>query len=79
MDQVADSKPAKSLGLGLLDGRNTKLEDPAGVLKALDRMLPHVKGPECYLNPSSGLEYLPRDRALLKLKHLVAIRNQINS
>lgn len=79
VDQVADSKTAKSLGLGLLDGRNTRLEDPAGVMKALDRILPHVKSAECYLNPSSGLEYLPRDRALLKLKHLVAIRNRINA
>ena len=79
VDQVADSKTAKPLGLGLLDGRNTKLEDPATVLRALDRMLPQIKAPECYLNPSSGLEYLPRDRALLKLKHLVGIRNQIKS
>ena len=78
VDQVADSKPAKPLGLGLLDGRNTKLDDPAMVLSALDRMLPKIRASECYLNPSSGLEYLPRDRALAKLKHLAGIRNRIN-
>jgi len=78
-DRVAESKTAKPLGLGLLDGRNTKLEDPAALLQTLDRMLPQIKAPECYLNPSSGLEYLPRDRALLKLKHLVEIRNRIQS
>jgi 5-methyltetrahydropteroyltriglutamate--homocysteine methyltransferase len=79
VDQVADSKSAKPLGLGLFDGRNTKLEEPAAVLRALDCMLPQLRAPECYLNPSSGLEYLPRDRALAKLKHLVGIRNRIQS
>ena len=78
VDQVAEAKPSKSLGLGLLDGRNTRLDDPAAVLKALERILPQVRAGECYLNPSSGLEYLPRDRALAKLKHLVGIRNQIH-
>ncbi|MBI3934219.1 MAG: hypothetical protein HY316_05975 [Acidobacteria bacterium] len=77
VDQVADAKPAKPLGLGLLDGRNTRLEDPATILRVLDRILPQIRAAECYLNPSSGLEYLPRDRALLKLKHLVGIRNRI--
>ena len=77
VEQVAAAKPAKALGLGLLDGRNTKLEDSDAVLRALDRILPQVQAKECYLNPSSGLEYLPRDRALQKLKHLVAIRNRV--
>ncbi len=74
VDLVADARPAKSLGLGLIDGRNTKLEDPGTVKAALDRILPQVDASECYLSPSSGLEYLPRDRALLKLKNLAAIR-----
>jgi 5-methyltetrahydropteroyltriglutamate--homocysteine methyltransferase len=78
VDHVVESKPAKALGLGLLDGRNTKLDDPATVLRALDRILSNVRAEECYLNPSSGLEYLPRDRALAKLKHLVGIRNRIS-
>ncbi len=76
VERVAAARPAKPLGLGLLDGRNTKLEDPDAVLRALDRILPQVRAEECYLHPSSGLEYLPRDRALEKLKRLVAIRNR---
>ncbi len=77
VEQVVAAKPAKSLALGLLDGRNTKLEDADGVARILDRILPRVRAEECYLSPSSGLEYLPRDRALLKLKHLVAIGKRI--
>ena len=76
VDQVATARPAKPLGLGLIDGRNTKLEDPDDVLRALDRILPRVQAEECYLHPSSGLEYLPRDRAIEKLKRLATIRNR---
>ena len=76
VEQVAAARPSKALGLGLLDGRNTKLEDPAQVNRALERILAAVKAEECYLNPSCGLEYLPRDRAQQKLQHLVAIKNR---
>lgn len=79
VERVAAARPAKALGLGLLDGRNTKLEDPDTVLRALDRILPQAQAEECYLQPSSGLEYLPRDRALEKLKRLVAIKNQMRN
>ena len=78
-DLVAEAKPAKSLALGLLDGRNTKLEDADAVVRTLEHILPRVQAAECYLNPSSGLEYLPRDRAVQKLQHLVAIRNRMAS
>ena len=78
VDEIAEARPTKPLGLGLLDGRNTKLEDADAVVRALDRLLPQMRSTECYLHPSSGLEYLPRDRALAKLKRLVEIRNRIN-
>ena len=64
----------KPLALGLVDGRNTRLEDAAAVAHAVDRILLRVKGEVCYLNPSCGLEYLPRDRAQAKLKLLAEIR-----
>ncbi len=66
----------KPLGLGLVDARNTRLEDPDGVAHQVDRILLRVKGEVCYLNPSAGLEYLPRDRARAKLKLLADIRGR---
>ncbi len=67
----------KALGFGILDGRNTRLEDQASVVRQLERMLTHVK-PECnYLTTSCGLEYLPRDRARLKLRHLTSIKKSL--
>lgn len=67
----------KPLALGLVDGRNTRLEEPVGVAHLIDRLLLRVKGEPCYLNPSCGLEYLPRDRALAKLKLLQQIRSHV--
>ena len=78
VDRVVETKTAKSLGLGLLDGRNTRLDDVGTVARSLEKILPNVRAQECYLNPSSGLEYLPRDRARKKLRRLIEIRDRMN-
>jgi methionine synthase II (cobalamin-independent) len=44
------------------------------ILPILRRALPKVKGSPSYLTPSCGLEYLPRDKAQLKLKKMAAVR-----
>ncbi|MGH9448269.1 MAG: hypothetical protein ACRD3O_21495 [Terriglobia bacterium] len=67
----------KALGFGLLDGRNTRLEDQASVADQLERMLTRVKPERNYLTTSCGLEYLPRDRARLKLSHLTSIKKSL--
>lgn len=64
----------KPLGLGLIDGRNTKLESRKKIMNILDRVLPRIKGGISYLNPSCGLEYLPRDKAFEKLKNMSEIK-----
>ncbi len=74
VQRIVMSGSVKALGLGLVDGRNTKLEGPGEVARQIDRLLPRVQADVCYLNPSCGLEYLPRDRAFAKLAHLGTIR-----
>jgi len=59
VDIVASAGSLKWLGLGLIDGRNTKLEDPAHTARQVERMLPKIKDQRAFLGPSSGLEYLP--------------------
>jgi 5-methyltetrahydropteroyltriglutamate--homocysteine methyltransferase len=71
---VATRGSSKTLALGLIDGRNTKLEDPNTVAQELERITRGLVPGRMYLTPSCGLEYLPRDRAQLKLKHLSTIR-----
>ncbi len=72
--QVQTTGSSRPLALGLIDGRNTKLEKPENVARTLEKILPRLAGNECFLNPSCGLEYLPRDRAYAKLALLPKIR-----
>ena len=65
---------SKVLALGLLDGRNTKMEDQEDVFRAFDRILTRVSVDHCYLTPSCGLEFLPRDRARRKLEYMTTLR-----
>lgn len=74
VDRVIAMGAEKPLALGLIDGRNTRLEKPDEVAHQVDRILLRVKYGVCYLNPSCGLEYLPRDRARAKLKLLAQVR-----
>ena len=65
---------SKVLALGLVDGRNTKMEDLEDVFRSFDRILPRVSVDHCYLTPSCGLEFLPRDRARRKLELMTTLR-----
>jgi 5-methyltetrahydropteroyltriglutamate--homocysteine methyltransferase len=77
VDLVASAGSPKPLGLGLIDGRNTKLEDPSEVARAVDRLLPKIQGGRAYLSAGCGLEYLPRDRAFAKLELLAKVRSAV--
>jgi len=72
--EVARRGCEKSIGLGLIDGRNTRIEKEEEVLKIIKRILPSIKGRTIYLNPSCGLgDFLPREIAFEKLRNMVAI------
>jgi 5-methyltetrahydropteroyltriglutamate--homocysteine methyltransferase len=73
-DLIASAGSPKPLGLGLVDGRNTLLEDPEVIARQVERLLPKIEGGRAYLGASSGLEYLPRDRAYTKLELLGKVR-----
>jgi len=70
---ITDSGAEKELALGLIDGRNTRLEDEKEVAKVATRIIKAVKAERAYINPSCGLdEYLPREVAFEKLKKVAA-------
>ena len=73
-DVITNSGCEKDLGLGLINGRNTRLERKQEVLKVLKRILPTIGSERVYLNPSCGLgDYLPREIAFKKLQNMVTI------
>jgi methionine synthase II (cobalamin-independent) len=71
---VAARGTAKTLGLGLLDGRNTRLDDVAAAARLIERIAKAANPGSAHLTTSCGLEYLPRDRARLKLGRLAEMR-----
>jgi 5-methyltetrahydropteroyltriglutamate--homocysteine methyltransferase len=70
--RLAETGTARTLALGMIDGRNTKLETAATLYPLLDRVLPRL-GDTAYLAPSCGLEFLPRDRARAKLETMARL------
>lgn len=69
----------KALGLGVVDGRNARLEKLPDVLEELERLRPVLKAPENFLMPSCGLEFLPRDKAYEKLVRLREARDHFQA
>ncbi|HKB06938.1 MAG TPA: hypothetical protein VKF61_01525 [Candidatus Polarisedimenticolia bacterium] len=80
--RLATLPPGTGLLLGVIDGRNTRLEDPAEthekLLRPILTALRNGPGPatEVHLAPNHGLEFLPRDAARAKMSALAALRDR---
>lgn len=61
----------KQLGLGIVDARNTKLEDKADLIVSITKSTMFIDPENIFVNPSCGLIYLPRDTAKQKLINMV--------
>ena len=61
----------KKLGAGIIDGRNTRIESLEQIEESIRRLSESVSPDRIYVNPSCGLEYLPRETAFEKLKRMV--------
>lgn len=60
----------KTVVLGIVDARNTRLETASELGKLVDEALRLVPGDSLWLAPTTGLEYLPHDVASKKLTAL---------
>lgn len=67
---VKEIPPEKKLQAGLVDGRNTKLEDLDGLARSISDLAELVTPERLRVSPSCGLEYLPREKARAKLHRL---------
>jgi 5-methyltetrahydropteroyltriglutamate--homocysteine methyltransferase len=73
----------RGLLLGVVDGRNTRLEDPRATFDRLLRpILPALReitaaGHEIHLAPNHGLEFLPRGVARAKLTVVAGLRDRL--
>ena len=62
----------RTVGLGLIDARNTRLEAPEAVASDVARARGMRPDLDLHLSPTASLEYLPADTAEKKLERLVA-------
>lgn len=69
-DVIGAAPFTKELGFGIINARNTKLESPAELYRAFDAIARIVPLDRVYVNPTSGLEFLPRERAQEKLANM---------
>ncbi|HEY3155805.1 MAG TPA: hypothetical protein VGK76_04130 [Candidatus Eisenbacteria bacterium] len=60
----------RTVALGLVDARNTRLENPPDVAKAVERARSMRSDLTWQLCPTASLEYLPVDRAAMKVSRL---------
>ncbi|MEE9199550.1 MAG: methylcobamide--CoM methyltransferase [Dehalococcoidia bacterium] len=67
----------KELGLGIVDARNVKLETVEYLAQTIRDTMRYVSSGRIYLNPSCGLDYLPRETAFAKLKRMVEGMNAV--
>ena len=76
-DLLADFPEDKELGFGILDARNTRMEPVEEVVEAIGRISRVVPLERLHVNPSCGLEFLPRANAYAKLERLVEAANKV--
>lgn len=60
----------KKLGLGIIDARNTRLEQPEAIAERIKALGDGVDPDNIHVSPSAGLEFLPREVAQEKLRLL---------
>ncbi len=69
-EAVRELPSDRELGLGAIDARNTRLESIEEINAAVERVAPWVPLERIYLNPSAGLEFLPRENARAKVRRM---------
>ena len=70
-DVVKEVPSDVSLGLGVINARNTKMETEEEIADAIKRIALIVPTERLYINPNCGLEFLPRETAYQKLVRMV--------
>lgn len=79
LQDLTETSVDQDLVLGVINARNTKLEDPGSVSDWLSTYLGELDHDSVTISPSTGLELLPRNRAEEKLETLVSIKEKLNS
>jgi 5-methyltetrahydropteroyltriglutamate--homocysteine methyltransferase len=78
--ELINSLPdGKKLQAGLVDARNTRLEDPDALARDIAGFVERFGADRVVISPSSGLEFLPREKARAKLHRLVEATEKVRA
>lgn len=78
--QLIKEVPAeKRVQAGIVDARNTKLEDVDSLARKIEELC-SIVGAKCLrVSPSAGLEFLPREKASAKLERLATAAKKVGA
>ncbi|MGH2756410.1 MAG: methylcobamide--CoM methyltransferase [Actinomycetota bacterium] len=78
--QLIRELPAgKKLQAGIVDARNTKLEDESDLAREIETLAGIVDEGRLRVSPSASLEFLPREKARAKLQRLSAAARRVGA
>ena len=69
--------PDKSVQVGVVDARNTRLEDTSELERTIQDVVGELGAERVVLSPSAGLEFLPREKARAKLERLAQAAQKV--
>ena len=79
MQLIGELPAEKRVQAGIVDARNTKLEDAESLARQIEELCT-VVGEKCLrVSPSAGLEFLPREKAQAKLERLVSAAKKVGA
>lgn len=76
---IAALPEGKKIQAGVVDARNTMLEDVDALQRTIEELAGHVGPDRLSVSPSSGLEFLPREKARAKLERLCEAARKVGA
>jgi len=74
---VVEEYDIHSINVGIVDGRNTTIEDVKDLKEKVDKIISKGNFKKVYISPNTGLEFLPRVKAYEKMELVVKLKEVI--
>lgn len=74
---VVEEYDIHSINVGIVDGRNTTIEDVKDLKEKFDKIISKGNFKKVYISPNTGLEFLPRVKAYEKMELVVKLKEVI--
>jgi 5-methyltetrahydropteroyltriglutamate--homocysteine methyltransferase len=79
IELIKDAPDDKGIQAGIVDARNTRLEDEVSLKGTIEELVGIVGAERLAVSPSSGLEFLPREKARAKLQRLASVAKKVGA